>query len=209
MATGRRRHAARQGEGSNQRSKAATSLRAVWWRQHLAEHGGSSSIWRSTVAAAASGRARCGKPYQNLFSRYSAYSRASTRHQAVQDQPSRGPDDEIKNQHSFVSMHAPPLGHASFTLMRPPWDLVTYPEPGNPNPIHSVKRKRESKSAAERDTTTSSKPRQSSPQSLLERISENTIDHESQQEDPDSTIRNQPEGDKDTENGRGEQSRLV
>ncbi|KNE89718.1 hypothetical protein PSTG_16819 [Puccinia striiformis f. sp. tritici PST-78] len=68
---------------------------------------------------------------------------------------------------------------------------------GDPNPIHKVKRRRGSKPAAERDTTTAIiKPRQSSPKSLLKRITKNTIDS-SPGEDPDLNEQNQPKGDID------------
>ncbi|KAI9604818.1 hypothetical protein PSHT_16369 [Puccinia striiformis] len=45
--------------------------------------------------------------------------------QNPQISPHKGPRQQTQTS-SFVSMHAPTSGHASVTLMCPPWDLVTH-----------------------------------------------------------------------------------
>ncbi|POW12342.1 hypothetical protein PSTT_04625 [Puccinia striiformis] len=61
------------------------------------------------------------------------------------------------------------------------WDTNS----GDPNPTHKVKRRRGSKPAAARVTTAAIQNlRLPSPQSLLDRITDNTIDHSTQEADP-------------------------
>ncbi|KAI9621268.1 hypothetical protein KEM48_007782 [Puccinia striiformis f. sp. tritici PST-130] len=84
------------------------------------------------------------------------------------------------------------------------WNLSS----GEPSPRHNVKRRRQSKPAAQQNSTTAFKPRPSSPRSLLERITEHASDNQSSKEVSDLNRRNQPQSELDANSGKGLLRRL-
>ncbi|KAI7949806.1 hypothetical protein MJO28_008627 [Puccinia striiformis f. sp. tritici] len=77
------------------------------------------------------------------------------------------------------------------------WDTNS----GDPIPTHRVKRRRGSKPAAARVTTAAiPNLRLPSPQSLLDRITDNTIDHPTQEADPGLNGQSLPQGDSELAN---------